>query len=377
MPVSFCTTLFLWYIAPLLTHRQIGDLLASISGTNPPASNALPKRKAEDELKPAPKIARKEPPPSKPAQTSRPLGRQEATPKPTNGAGIKSSTPVSRLANPTNGTQKTTKPPTPCARPSPTTPASNSPSVSKAAPKRGSYAEVLARAKKAQEAMGQVGKIQHKKVDKRERPPVLKQDSRIPGKKPAGPSGYKGTAKAGPRSGLNGSGANGDSSRDPRGKGPMRPGTGARVSKISPEEPEKKVKKAAQVTTGYSGTARPPPSAKPKRDQPRGGALLNRQPARPRGHSGSRYEDDYDEELDDFIEYDDDDDDQGGPRYQYDSDGSSDMEAGLDELTGEERMAERIARREDIEEERLEKSLKAAKEERKRKALEALRAKKH
>jgi hypothetical protein len=49
------------------------------------------------------------------------------------------------------------------------------------------------------------------------------------------------------------------------------------------------------------------------------------------------------------------------------------MEAGLDELDQEERRAEFIGRREDQEEDRLEKSLKTAKEERKRKALDALR----
>ena len=52
-----------------------------------------------------------------------------------------------------------------------------------------------------------------------------------------------------------------------------------------------------------------------------------------------------------------------------------DLEAGLDDLADEESRAERIARQEDIEEQRLEASLKAAKEDRKRKALEALRAK--
>ena len=66
-----------------------------------------------------------------------------------------------------------------------------------------------------------------------------------------------------------------------------------------------------------------------------------------------------------------------GKRYSYyddDSDGSSDMEAGIDDIDGEERRAERIARQEDIEEERLEKSLKQKKEDRKRQALEAIRA---
>jgi hypothetical protein len=76
--------------------------------------------------------------------------------------------------------------------------------------------------------------------------------------------------------------------------------------------------------------------------------------------------------MDDFIDYDDEEEDDQ-PRYDYASDGSSDMEAGLDELDFEERKAERIARQEDIKEDMLEKRLKAAKEERKRQALESLR----
>lgn len=53
----------------------------------------------------------------------------------------------------------------------------------------------------------------------------------------------------------------------------------------------------------------------------------------------------------------------GSTRKYYDefSDGS-DMEAGLDEVEGEERMALRIARREDLEEERAEEARKAAKD---------------
>lgn len=81
--------------------------------------------------------------------------------------------------------------------------------------------------------------------------------------------------------------------------------------------------------------------------------------------------------MDDFIEYDEDEDEQGyggGPRYDYASDASSDMEAGMDEVYDEEQRAARIAQREDMEQERMEMSLKAAKEKRKREALEALRA---
>lgn len=143
------------------------------------------------------------------------------------------------------------------------------------------------------------------------------------------------------------------------------------------EEQEKKTKKAAQFNSGYTGTARgkPPVSTKSKRDAPRGGALLNVPKPRTGASRGSRYEeDDYDEELDDFIDYDDEEDDGGGPRYEYASDGSSDMEAGMDDVFEEEQRAEKIARREDLEEARLEESLKREKDKRRR-ALEELRAK--
>lgn len=217
--------------------------------------------------------------------------------------------------------------------------------------------------------MGQVGRLQHKKVEKgavRKAPEEAKvAPSSTQGKRPMG---YKGTSKPVPRNGA---------VKEPLSK-TSRPNTGARsrpgpTKKAAEVEVEKKIKKAASATTGYTGTARPKPGNPSKSSNgPRGGALLNTPIPRGGASKGSRH-DDYDEELDDFIEYDDEEDD-GGPRY-YDSDGSSDMEAGLDDIDHEERRAEYIARREDVEEERLEKSLKVAKEEKKRKALEALRNK--
>ena len=271
--------------------------------------------------------------------------------------------------------------PAPPSRPSP-----GPSSAPRGPPKKGSFAEILARAQRAQQTMGQVGKIQHKKVEKGAAPKVKdepKLDPRAPLKKQSGPvgkqpmsSGYSGTSKPGakpmPR---NGTPTNGFARDGRNGKGAPPPLTKAERAKLAAEEEkEKKVKKAASATTGYTGTARPRPGAQAKkRDAPRGGALLSTRPARPTS-SKSRFDDEYDEELDDFIDYDDEEEEEGGPRYDYASDESSDMEAGLDDIDVEERRAEVIARREDIEEERLEKSLKAAKEDRKRKALEALRA---
>jgi protein SPT2 len=108
------------------------------------------------------------------------------------------------------------------------------------------------------------------------------------------------------------------------------------------------------------------PGVSKKKDAPRGGALLDTRPPRYGGGAQrSRYDDDYDEELDDFIDYDEDEDEAGG-RHHYDSDGSSDMEAGLGDIDEEEYRAEVIARREDQREEKEEAARKRAKEDRKR-----------
>ena len=242
----------------------------------------------------------------------------------------------------------------------------------------------MARAK-AQAATTQVGRIQHKKVEggliKKEREAKVEQRP-VPGKRTSAYSGSSAQRLTGAT--RIGTSSNGQA-RAVRPERPERPepttkpkGLSAKQQAQLDREQERKLKKLSQAS-GYSGTSRgkPPssptnrPSSKPK---PRGGALLNAPKPRPAGRS--RYDkDDYDEDLDDFIDYDDEEDDQGGPRYEYASDASSDMEAGLDDIDGEERRAERIARQEDLEEQRREELLKRSKEERKRRALEELRQK--
>ncbi|CEI68515.1 hypothetical protein FVEN_g5334 [Fusarium venenatum] len=394
----------------------IGDLLAQISGgdegsapsTTPslPRSNTLPKRKADDDPRSsiskaprvttlsstvAPRTTQSPTTSSKPSLPSRPSDRSTPSQRPsnlTNGA----TKPNVLSSKPMNGNNRVSKPAAP-SRPSPG-PSSAPPAARGAPPKKGSFAEILARAQKAQQAMGQVGKIQHKKVEggnlkKVRDEPAAKADSRAAkntkqrpntASTPApAPTNYAGTAKPGQRNGTPLSGAGRDSRGRPippakpeRGRVPGAKGPGGRAA--PPQEEPKKVKKAAAATTGYTGTARPRPGGNPsKKETPRGGALLSAPRAPRPSHSKSRFEDDYDEDMDDFIDYDDED-DQGGPRYDYASDASSDMEAGLDDIDGEERRAELIARREDIEEERLERKLKADKEARKRQALDQLRA---
>ncbi|GKU11284.1 unnamed protein product [Fusarium langsethiae] len=397
---------------------QIGDLLAQISGgdegsapsTTPslPRSNTLPKRKADDDPRSsiskaprvttlsstvAPRTTESPTTSSRPSLPSRLSDRSTPSQRPSNSTNGDTK-PNVLSSKPMNGSNRVSKPAAP-SRPSPG-PSSAPPAARGAPPKKGSFAEIIARARKAQQSMGQVGKIQHKKVEggnlkKVRDEPAAKADPRAvkgvkqrPGATAPAPSpasaGYAGTAKPGQRNGTPVSAAG----RDPRGR-PMPPakpergrmtgakGPGGRAA--PPEEEPKKVKKAAAATTGYTGTARPRPGGNPakKKETPRGGALLSAPRAPRPSHSKSRFEDDYDEDMDDFIDYDDED-DEGGPRYDYASDASSDMEAGLDDIDGEERRAELIARREDIEEERLERKLKADKEARKRQALEQLRA---
>ncbi|KAF4453439.1 spt2 chromatin protein [Fusarium austroafricanum] len=382
---------------------KIGDLLAQISGGDegssaPPTptlarSNTLPKRKADDDPRSniskaprvttlsssvAPRTTQSPTTSSRPNPPSRPADRPTPSQRPlnsTNGG----SKPSLLSSKPMNGAHRVSKPAAP-SRPSP-----GPSSASSAPPKKGSFAEILARAQKAQQSMGQVGKIQHKKVEggtmkKVKDDPPAKVDPRggktLKGRPTPAASGYTGTAKPGQRNGTAVFG------RDPRNGKALPPPkaergrvTGAKAPGgrgAPPEEEPKKVKKAAMATTGYTGTARPRPGGdvSKKKDAPRGGALLSAPRAPRPSRSKSRY-DDYDEDMDDFIDYDDEED--VGPRYDYASDGSSDMEAGMDDIDDEERQAERLAKLEDRKEEQLEKKLKAEKEARKRAALEELR----
>ncbi|KAI1505352.1 hypothetical protein F5X99DRAFT_369086 [Biscogniauxia marginata] len=263
----------------------------------------------------------------------------------------------------------------PPAKPSPTTPTASDPSR---APKKGSFAETMARAAKAQQTMGKVGMIQHKAIDKgsnKKDRDVVKPEQK-PGVKGKAGTPYLGNGRPSATSARDAARSGGPSRDVPR-NGPakdMKAGSKQRPGSSGGESQEKKIKKSATATTGYTGTARPRPgatsskaaSSKTKqrpRSSPAGGLL-----APPRSGRRDRYEDDYDDELDDFIEYDDEEEepDPRGRGYGYDSDGSSDMEAGMSDIDDEERAAERLAREEDKREQALEEKLRREKEERKR-----------
>ncbi|EHK99281.1 hypothetical protein M7I_4846 [Glarea lozoyensis 74030] len=137
--------------------------------------------------------------------------------------------------------------------------------------------------------------------------------------------------------------------------------------KAPPPEPEKKIKKAALATTGYAGTARPKPGAKPgqksshassSRERDRYGRQL---PAL--GSRRDRYDSYEDDEEDDMEEGEEDD------QPDYESDVSSDMEAAAFEVDEEEEFATRIARKEDAEALAEENRLKREKAEKKKKLM--------
>ncbi|TAQ83351.1 hypothetical protein B7494_g8325 [Chlorociboria aeruginascens] len=307
----------------------ISDLLAQITGESnsspvtPTSAINLPKRKADDGLRrAADKMPRSK---GVISNSSRPISQPstlDSMAKIKIGADSrKPSSQSSDVCTVTNG------------RPAPP-PSTDAPKVP---PKKGSYAEIMARGKAAQATLGQIGKIQHKKIEKapskREREDMRNQKAqRI--QKVIAPNGK--FAKAGQavlREGLNGRRENGNPSQ------PM---------------PEKKVKKAALATTGYAGTARPNPGSS-KAGSRSSNFVSSRSNSRydeSRG-SSSRYtyvSEEEDEEED----------------QEYDSDMSSDMEAAAFEVDEEEELAAKIARKEDAEALAEENRLKREKEEKKR-----------
>ncbi|KAK4240632.1 hypothetical protein C8A03DRAFT_31226 [Achaetomium macrosporum] len=373
------------------------DLLASITGEKPtPSPNPVPrpgvvprKRKAEDELRPAavraanaesmPEKASR-PDPSSPRPSPRPADRPAIpTDKPASKAQHGSDKPVSTARPGLAGSNAsgTGKASLNTSKSLPSRPVTSRPTVTDSAPpKKRSYAEIMARAKANSELRESLGKIHHKTV---ERSMTMKErkEMKTDGSKKARMAARNGTSGRARGTGMplrdigKASGARQNAASDP-----------TNTQKTAPVE-EKKVKKAALATTGYTGTARPRPgtssTGKPgaagrpgsarSRDRPRYGGSVS--------SSRKKYDDD-DDDLDDFIEYDDEE-EAGygiGTQYRYDSyDEESDMEAGLSDIEDEEQEADRHARREDMEQEALERRLKREKEERKRRLLEAAKTK--
>lgn len=245
------------------------------------------------------------------------------------------------------------------------------------APKKGSIAEIKARAAAQQAKLQVVGKIQHKAAEKpltkKEREEAAAEELR------AAKKGLKpGTKLGGPA--LPSKTGNGHLDR---GRGAIQKPGKAAVAAVD----EKKPKKAALATTGYTGSARPPPSkAKAGPSRPgASGAGRDRDAGRdkrpnPMGMFSKprrSRDEDYDEDLEDFVVDDEEEEDDGyryGGRYRYaDEDDDSDMEAGYSDVEDEETQAAKLARLEDEREQAILEQRKREKEARKKGLLQGRR----
>lgn len=255
------------------------------------------------------------------------------------------------------------------------------------APKKGSIAEIRARAAAQQAKLQGLGKIQHKAgnkpMTKKERDEAAAEEAKAMKK------GFKPTMKSG-AGGLPSRTAPGGLQRIGNGNGHLdrtrgaiqKPGTG-KLAK-TPVQEERKVKKAALATTGYRGSARPVAGkGKPSADRPgapgasRGANQGRDKRPNPMGMFSKprrQEDDDYDEELDDFVVDDEEEEEEGpayGGRYKYAADSDeSDMEAGFSDVEDENTAAERAARLEDAREEQILAQKKRDKEARRKAALQ-------
>lgn len=221
------------------------------------------------------------------------------------------------------------------------------PVVPAKAPTKGSYADLMARAKAAQaEKAAPVGVIRHQNVPK-ERLSKMEKKKRLE------------EARAKEREAKTGKKTFGRVSTDPRSSGKI-------------QKPGVALKDRAAPESGYKGTARPAPSAPTPAYKGTSGFASRRPPPSGNDRHRPRKEDRYldtDEEDLDGGEEGLGEEDEGG----Y-SDASSDMEAGLFDVDEEENRALKVAKKEDEEELRKENQLKREKEDRRRR-LEALAAK--
>ncbi|KAI9746112.1 MAG: hypothetical protein M1818_000793 [Claussenomyces sp. TS43310] len=218
--------------------------------------------------------------------------------------------------------------------------------VSAKPPKKGSYAEIMARGKAAQSNLGQIGKIQHKRIEKapsrRER--QERKDPKMP-----------------PSRGANGGVRPGGHRHIREGHIEARQDNGKSAAKIATEKDlaDKKTKKSATATTGYTGTARPNPTAirssfkSTSRQDYRSRADRDRSSLGPSRRYTYASEEEEEEDVEDSFE----------------SEASSDMEAATFEVDEEEERAARIARREDAEALQEENKLKREKEEKRRRLV--------
>ena len=230
------------------------------------------------------------------------------------------------------------------SRPDPasTTPITPTGDASKA-PKKGSYAEIMARAK-ANQSKPPVGTISHK--PKEQIAPSYKKELKL-----------KEKATKNKKLGI---------------KDNSRPGSSGSLSSSSPAPRSIVNKKIAAAA--YKSTAKPKPQLPHptyKGTMKSASSTTKTPDARPRdAHPRKPRYDDYaatdEDELDDIEE------DGEEEEDDYGSDASDDMEAGFTDVEQEETVAEKAARKEDEEQLRLEAKLKKEKTEAKKKMLEQL-----
>ncbi|KAL1651238.1 hypothetical protein SLS58_000577 [Diplodia intermedia] len=325
--------------------------------SNGVSSTTTPKRKAEGEPAAVPaKAARRDLDPSRSNPVSRtgtaspvvkPAAPASSSSMPYRGTAQPSGSTITRKPSTYASVAKSGPSATTIAKPAPKPVTKPSPAVTTVqaaagpAPKKGSYQEILARAKAAQQEKPPVGAIKHKpleKLTKKEKLALHEKNKQAA----AAAKDPKLALKQGLKPGL---------------KGPAK-GVDAKAG-----EPAKEKKKAPDL--GYQGTMRGAMRPAAKEPAYQGtmhkGAAAVRRPGLDRGdrsRSGSlgprppvekryRYVEDDEEEED------------------YESEGSSDMEAGIFDVDQEEQMSLRVARKEDEEALREEEALKRKKLERK------------
>ena len=226
------------------------------------------------------------------------------------------------------------------AIPASATPTAPAGDIPKAAPKKGSYAEIMARAKMAQTASPAVGVIKHKPKEK-----ISEKKELLLAKK-----GLSTKGKCRPK--------------------PVQRGTSPASKSSSPAPGVPSLKKSSdkKVTQpAYKGTAKPAPAyrgtMKPVSETASGRkpSLSTRPPATKSQHNRHAASSDDDIIDDDEIEED---------EEPY-PDSESDMEAGFSDVEEEEQKAVKAAKKEDEEEARIEAQHKSEKEKR-RKMLEQM-----
>jgi protein SPT2 len=373
-------------------HIQISDLLASITGEkqlstdtqSPTTTSSAQKRKAEDRISgPVSKAPRSSAVTNEHIRLNGNLTRPPPRPEGKNNT-LAKPTPAKRIVNTSvkHGVsdRERARPKLPISRTQ--TPRNTD---LKTEPKKKSFAEIMARASAANAARAGLGKITHKTVERglstKARKQISAEESRGNPPKAAPPARSARNVTDAVRNRNPGTSRPKERHRQDTGRSEGRPKTTVATStrQLSPVG-DKKVKKAALATTGYTGTARPRPGAvetKPFSSSDRKPPTADRDRSRYHGVLSSRRYDNYDDEMDDFIEYDDEEDgDMGGARrggYNSLGEDESDMEAGLSDIDLEEKRADFYARREDQEQDALERKLKREKEDRKKRQADELR----